>query len=307
MALDAATGRIFWRYCVHGRRPRAAPAAVVSTAAWPSLATRCSWAPSMATWWPSTPRPAACLGHGRRETGSRLLADARPAGRQGQGHRRHRRRRVRHPRLPRGLRRQDGQGSVALQHDSGTWRTRTRHLGRRLVEAGWRPDLGHRLLRSGPQPHLLGRRQSRPGLQRRRAAGRQPLHRSVIALDADTGQLKWHYQFSPHDEFDYDATQVPVLTDLSWNGRPRKVLMFANRNGIFYVLDRATGEFLLGKPFVKVTWADGFDAKGRPQRVPGHSVELRGCDRLPRTTRVARTGTTRRSAREPACSTSRPG
>src|SRR6185436_8860485 len=99
---------------------------------------------------------------------------------------------------------------------------------------------------------------------------------SVIALDADTGQLKWHYQFSPHDEFDYDATQVPVLTDLSWNGRPRKVLMFANRNGIFYVLDRATGEFLLGKPFVKVTWADGFDAKGRPQRVPGIASNVEG-------------------------------
>jgi len=104
---------------------------------------------------------------------------------------------------------------------------------------------------------------------------------SVIALDADTGQLKWHYQFSPHDEFDYDATQVPVLTDLSWNGRPRKVLMFANRNGIFYVLDRATGEFLLGKPFVKVTWADGFDAKGRPQRVPGMASNFEGVTVFP--------------------------
>ena len=104
---------------------------------------------------------------------------------------------------------------------------------------------------------------------------------SVIALDADTGQLKWHYQFSPHDEFDYDATQVPVLTDLSWNGRPRKVLMFGNRNGIFYVLDRATGEFLLGKPFVKVTWADGFDAKGRPQRVPGMASNVEGVTVFP--------------------------
>jgi alcohol dehydrogenase (cytochrome c) len=104
---------------------------------------------------------------------------------------------------------------------------------------------------------------------------------SVIALDADTGQLKWHYQFSPHDEFDYDATQVPVLTDLSWNGRPRKVLMFANRNGIFYVLDRATGEFLLGKPFVKVTWADGFDAKGRPRRVPGIASNFEGVTVFP--------------------------
>ena len=104
---------------------------------------------------------------------------------------------------------------------------------------------------------------------------------SVIALDADTGQLKWYYQFSPHDEFDYDSTQVPVLTDLSWNGRPRKVLMFGNRNGIFYVLDRTTGEFLLGKPFVKVTWADGFDAKGRPQRVPGMASNVEGVTVFP--------------------------
>jgi alcohol dehydrogenase (cytochrome c) len=94
---------------------------------------------------------------------------------------------------------------------------------------------------------------------------------SVIALDADTGKLKWHFQFTPHDEFDFDATQVPVLADLTWQGRPRKVLMTANRNGYFYVLDRATGEFLLGKPFVKVTWADGLDDKGRPIRV-GHST-----------------------------------
>ncbi len=89
---------------------------------------------------------------------------------------------------------------------------------------------------------------------------------SVVALDADTGKVKWHYQFSPHDEFDYDSTQVPVLADIEWQGRPRKVMMWANRNGVFYVLDRATGEFLLGKPFVKVNWMSGFDAKGKPIR-----------------------------------------
>ena len=94
---------------------------------------------------------------------------------------------------------------------------------------------------------------------------------SVIALDPDTGKLKWHFQFTPHDEFDFDATQIPVLADLTWQGKPRKVMLFANRNGFFYVLDRQTGEFLLGKPFVKVTWADGLDAKGRPNRV-GHST-----------------------------------
>lgn len=90
---------------------------------------------------------------------------------------------------------------------------------------------------------------------------------SVIALDPDTGKLKWHYQFTPHDEFDYDSTQVPVLADMMWKGSARKVLLWANRNGYWYVLDRTTGEFLSGKPFATVTWADGFDAKGRPHRV----------------------------------------
>jgi alcohol dehydrogenase (cytochrome c) len=92
---------------------------------------------------------------------------------------------------------------------------------------------------------------------------------SVVALDADTGKIKWHYQFSPHDEFDYDAVQVPVLADITWQGQPRKVMLWANRNGFFYVLDRATGKFLLGKPFVEVNWASGFDEAGRPMRVAG--------------------------------------
>ena len=99
---------------------------------------------------------------------------------------------------------------------------------------------------------------------------------SVVALDADTGRLKWHYQFSPHDEFDQDATQIPVLADLPWQGRPRKLLLWANRNGFFYVMDRLTGEFLSGRPFVRVTWADGFDAHGRPKRIPGQEPTPRG-------------------------------
>jgi alcohol dehydrogenase (cytochrome c) len=86
----------------------------------------------------------------------------------------------------------------------------------------------------------------------------------VVALDADTGKLKWHFQFSPHDGFDYDAVQVPVLADLTWKGRPRKTMLWGNRNGFFYVLDRSTGEFLLGSPFVKQTWAVGLDERGRP-------------------------------------------
>ena len=98
----------------------------------------------------------------------------------------------------------------------------------------------------------------------------------VLALDADTGKLVWHYQFTPHDEIDYDSTQVPVLADIVWRGTPRKVMLWANRNGLMYVLDRTTGEFLLGKPYVEVNWMDGFDKHGRPHRVPGIAPSPKG-------------------------------
>jgi alcohol dehydrogenase (cytochrome c) len=91
---------------------------------------------------------------------------------------------------------------------------------------------------------------------------------SVVALDVDTGTLKWHYQFTPNDEFDWDSVQVPVLADLEWQGRLRKVMLWANRNGFYYALDRVTGQFLLGKAFVKQNWNLGFD-NGRPTRAPG--------------------------------------
>jgi len=91
---------------------------------------------------------------------------------------------------------------------------------------------------------------------------------SVVALDADTGKLKWHYQFSPHNEFDWDATQVPVLADVQIQGRARKVMLWANRNGMFYVLDRTDGRFIMGKPFTKVNWLKGFDERGRPMLDP---------------------------------------
>ncbi len=80
-------------------------------------------------------------------------------------------------------------------------------------------------------------------------------------------QLKWHFQFTPHDVYDYDSVQVPVLADIQWQGKPRKAMLFGNRNGFFYVLDRTNGQFLLGKPFTKVTWTTGLDAKGRPQNM----------------------------------------
>jgi len=87
---------------------------------------------------------------------------------------------------------------------------------------------------------------------------------SVIALHAATGKLAWYFQFTPHDEQDRDAAQTPVLADLPINGAVRKVICWPNRNGFYYVLDRVTGEFLAGTPFVEVTWAKGLDSKGRP-------------------------------------------
>lgn len=91
---------------------------------------------------------------------------------------------------------------------------------------------------------------------------------SVVALDIDTGELQWHFQFTPNDGYDYDAVQVPVLVDRPWQGKPAKLMLWANRNGYFYVLDRTTGKFLLGKPFVKVNWASGLDKNGRPIATP---------------------------------------
>jgi alcohol dehydrogenase (cytochrome c) len=92
---------------------------------------------------------------------------------------------------------------------------------------------------------------------------------SIVALDPKTGRLKWHFQFTPHDVWDYDAQEPMALVDSMWNGEPRKLLLQANRNGFFYVLDRTNGAFLSGTPYVRrVTWATGLDANGRPLRAP---------------------------------------
>ena len=87
---------------------------------------------------------------------------------------------------------------------------------------------------------------------------------SMVAIDASTGALKWHFQFTPHDTHDWDANQIPVLADIRIGGAPRKVVMLANRNGFFYVLDRVDGALLLGKPFTDTTWAREVDSRGRP-------------------------------------------
>jgi PQQ-dependent dehydrogenase (methanol/ethanol family) len=92
---------------------------------------------------------------------------------------------------------------------------------------------------------------------------------SIVALDAETGRLKWYFQFTPHDTHDWDAQAWPVLLDSVYEGRPRKLLLHANRNGYFYVLDRVTGQFLRATPYVeRLNWAKGIDAKGRPIENP---------------------------------------
>jgi alcohol dehydrogenase (cytochrome c) len=92
---------------------------------------------------------------------------------------------------------------------------------------------------------------------------------SIVALDATTGALRWHFQFTPHDTHDWDANQIPMLVDAALDGRPRKLVVTANRNGFYYVLDRVTGEFLRGTPYARQTWATGLDARGRPIVIAG--------------------------------------
>lgn len=99
---------------------------------------------------------------------------------------------------------------------------------------------------------------------------------SLLALDADSGTLKWHFQFTPHDTHDWDANQIPVLADLTIGGTPRKVVMVANRNGFFYVLDRTNGQFLHAKPFVHQTWAKEIDPQGRPVELPDQRPSEKG-------------------------------
>ncbi len=98
----------------------------------------------------------------------------------------------------------------------------------------------------------------------------------VLALNPDTGEIIWHFQFTPHDVHDWDACQVPILADAEFEGRPRKLLLWANRNAFFYVLDRETGEFLLARQYAKQTWAKEIDATGRPVRLPNTSPTPEG-------------------------------
>jgi alcohol dehydrogenase (cytochrome c) len=100
---------------------------------------------------------------------------------------------------------------------------------------------------------------------------------SVVALDRKTGRRLWHYQFTPHDVWDWDATQTSVLVDREWQGTTRNLMLHADRNGFFYVFDRRDGTLLLAKPFVEnLTWASGIGADGRPIKLPDQEPTASG-------------------------------
>ncbi len=104
---------------------------------------------------------------------------------------------------------------------------------------------------------------------------------SLLAIDPDTGKMKWYFQYTPHDTHDWDSNQVPVLADLRINGQVRKVIMHANRNGFFYVLDRTTGKFIFGKPYMKLDWASGLTPEGKPIKLPNHDPTPDGTTSCP--------------------------
>jgi alcohol dehydrogenase (cytochrome c) len=99
---------------------------------------------------------------------------------------------------------------------------------------------------------------------------------SVLALDADTGKIKWHYLFTPNDTHDWDATEDVVLVDRTFRGENRKLLLQADRNGVFYVLDRVSGKFLFASPFVRASWVGGWDENGRPITTPNWQATPEG-------------------------------
>ena len=193
---------------------------------------------------------------------------------------------------------------MALQHDPRPRRARPRHLE---TSDAWKTGGGSVWVTGSYDPDLnltyWGIGNPGPDWNPEQRPGDNLYTDSVVALDADTGTLKWHFQFTPNDGYDYDSVQVPVLVDCDWQGRPRKLMLWANRNGFFYVLDRVTGKFLPGKPFVKVNWASGLDANGPPDP----NAAAGRCSRPILAIRAAPTGIRRRSARAPASSTSRRG
>ncbi len=101
---------------------------------------------------------------------------------------------------------------------------------------------------------------------------------SIVAINPDTGKMVWYYQPSPHDAHDWDAVETPILFDGMIDGKPRKLVAQASRNGYFFVLDRTTGKNILTKPFIEtVNWANGLNAKGQPIPTPKNTPPPTAC------------------------------
>ena len=131
----------------------------------------------------------------------------------------------------------------------------TRGGGMTWLTGTYDPDLNLVYWGTG-NPHPVEAGDARPGSNLYTCA--------IVALDADTGKLAWYYQISPHDTHDWDAIQTPILFDANFQGKPRKMLAQVSRNGIFAVLDRATGKSLLTKPYLDIDWMQGLDERGQP-------------------------------------------
>jgi len=125
--------------------------------------------------------------------------------------------------------------------------------------------------------YLYGTGNPTPAYTQGRGEGDNLFTSSLLAVDVDTGKIKWYFQTSPHDTHDWDSTQTPILADMPFNGRTRKLVMTATRNGYFFVLDRTTGERLLTSKLGLVNnWAVGLDAKGQPKRNPNKDATIAG-------------------------------
>jgi alcohol dehydrogenase (cytochrome c) len=139
--------------------------------------------------------------------------------------------------------------------------------GMTWVPSTYDPDLNLLYFGTGnPQPVIAGQGRE----------GSNLYTECIIALNPDTGKLAWYFQPSPHDTHDWDAVQTPVLFDADVDGKQRKLLAQASRNGWFFVLDRATGQHILSSEFVKTNWSLGVDAKGQPIPNPAKQPKLDG-------------------------------
>ena len=219
--------------------------------------------------------------HQGRGLQARLQHDARAPRHQGQSAGRRQRRRGRHPRLRRRLRCLDGQRTwrfwtVPAPGEPGYKRGRRagslKIAGRPEADPPGSPVLTiPRLIWFTGASEIPGpdwNADSRPG---------DNLYTcSLVALDGNTGALKWHFQFTPHDTHDWDSTHVPVLFEAEVRGVKRKLVAVANRNAFFYVLDRSSGEFIAGRAYAKQTWAKGLDDRGRPMVIPNTEPSAEG-------------------------------